>query len=103
MLRQMFCAINGAMLSSGAAERDLQMLKIALDKTLYMVIHKSIDRVQERQYLAVLFQKIYDRLIQARQGFEFFVFAGIMGTSAVKHISASVTGFIGRDTAFKGE
>jgi hypothetical protein len=40
-------------LASGTTESDLQMIESTLDKTLRMVIHQRVHRIQERQYLAV--------------------------------------------------
>ena len=103
MLRQMFGAIDGSVLASRTAESHLQMFKTALDKPLYMMIHEGIDRLKERENLAVLLQKIYHRLIQTRQGFVFVILTGIMGASAIKHISAAIAGPVLGDTALIGE
>ena len=103
MLRQMFGAIDGSVLASRTAESHLQMFKTALDKPLYMMIHEGIDRLEESEDLAVLLQKIYHRLIQPRQGFVFVILTGIMGASAIKHISAAIAGLVLGNAAFKRE
>lgn len=91
------------MLPAGTTKRDLHMFKIALYEPRYMVVHQGINGLQESQYLAVLHQEIDHRLIQARHGLILFVFTGVMGTAAVKHIAASVAGSVRRDAALKGE
>jgi hypothetical protein len=42
---QMLGAIDGAVLASRAAERDLQMAEPAFDKTLHMVVRYSVHRL----------------------------------------------------------
>ena len=103
MLRHMFGAIDGSVLSSRTAESHLQMFKTALDKPLYMMIHEGIDRLEESEDLSVLLQKIYHRLIQPRQGFVFVILTGVMSTAAVKDISAAIAGPVLGDAAFIGE
>ena len=44
---QMFGAIDRAVLPARAAERDLKVVEAAFDKPLYMMVHQSIDGVQE--------------------------------------------------------
>ena len=101
--RQMFGAIDRAVLATGAAESDLQMVKTTLEKALHMMIHQRVHGIQERQYLAVFLQEIYHRLIQARERLVFVVLAGVLGTAAIEDISAAVTGLIRRDSALEGE
>lgn len=103
MLRQMLGTIDRTMLTACATERDLQMFKTAFDKALHMMINETIDRIQECKNLAVLLEKINHRLIQSRQGFILLIFAGVMSRAAVKDITATVAGFVGRNAAFKGE
>ena len=91
------------MLPAGTTESHLQVRKITLDEPRYMVVHQRINGLQESQYLAILLQKIDYRLIQARHGLVLFVFTGVMGTAAVKHIAASVAGSVLRDAALKRE
>ena len=100
---EVFGGIDRAMLSAGTTETNLQMIKTAFDKPLYMVIHQGIDMIQESQDLAVLLKEIYHRLIKTREGFVLLVFTGIMGRTAIKDISATISGLVCRNTAFKGE
>ena len=99
----MFGAIDRAMLTSGTAESDLQMVKTTLEKALHMMIHQGIYRIQERQYLTVFLQEIYHRLIETRESLVFVVFTGVVGTAAIEDIPAAGTGLIRRDSALEGE
>lgn len=101
--RQMFGAIDRAMLTSGTAESDLQMVKTTLEEPLHMMIYQGIYRIQERQYLTVFLQEIYHRLIETRESFVFVVFTGVVSTAAIEDIPAAVSGLIRRDSALEGE
>ena len=103
MLRQMLRTIHRTVLSTGTTERHLQIRKITLYEPRYIMVHKRIQGLQESQYLAILLQKIDNRLIQAGEGLVLFVLTGVVGTTAVEHITASVTGRVRRDTALKRE
>ena len=103
MLRQMLGAIDGAMLATGATERDLQVREIAFDKALHMMIDKRINGVQESENLTVFLQKINNGLIEARKGLIFVVLTGVMGRTAIEDVTSSVAGFVGRDSTLKGE
>lgn len=103
MLRQMLGTIDRTVLPAGTTERDLKIRKIAFDKALHMVIHETIDRIQEGKYFSVMLEEVYHRLIQSRQGFVLVVFAGIMGRAAVEYITATIAGFVSRNAPFKGE
>ena len=103
VLGQVFGTIDRTVLATGAAERHLQMVETAFQKTRYMMIHQGINGMQERQYFAVLLQKVNDRLVQARQLFELVVFARVVRAAAVEDISAAVAAGVLRDAALKGE
>ena len=79
MFRQMLGAIDGTMLPSGTTEGYLQMSKIALYKSLHMMVNELIHGVQEGQYLAVLLEKVNDRLIQTRQLLVLVILTRVMG------------------------
>ena len=57
--RQMFGAIDRAMLTSGTTESDLQMVKTTFEEPLHMMIYQGVHGIQERQYLTVFLQEIY--------------------------------------------
>ena len=63
-LCQMLRTINRSMLTSGTTESHLQIGKIALYEPFYMMIYQFIYRLQEGQDLAILLEKINNRLIQ---------------------------------------
>lgn len=99
----MFGTIDRAMLTSGTAESDLQMVKTTLEEPLHMMIYQGVHGIQERQYLTVFLQEIYHRLIETRESLVFVVFTGVVGTAAIEDISAAVSGLIRRDSALEGE
>lgn len=101
--RQMFGAIDRAMLTSGTAESDLQMVKTTLEEPLHMMIYQGVHGIQERQYLTVFLQEIYHRLIETRESLVFIVFTGVVGTAAIEDIPAAVSGLIRRDSALERE
>ena len=103
MLGEGFGAIDRAVLATRASERHLQVREVAFDKTLHMMIHESIDRLQERQNLAVFFQKINHRLIQTCERFVLLILTGIVRSAAVKDIASAITGRVFRQPALKGE
>ena len=93
---QVFGAIDRAVLTAGATERDLQMVKTSLEEPFYMVVHQFINRFQECKNLAVLLKKINYRLVQARHLHKLLVLAGVVGRAAIEHISASIAGSVSR-------
>lgn len=101
--RQMFSAIDRAMLTSGTTESDLQMVKTTFEEPLHMMIYQGVHGIQERQYLTVFLQEIYHRLIETRESLVFVVFTGVVGTAAIEDIPAAVSGLIRRDSALEGE
>ena len=96
MLCQKLGTIDRTVLPAGTTERHLQVRKIAFNEPLYMMVHQSINGLQERKYLAVFFEKIDHRLVETGKGFVLLILTGIMGRTAVEDVSASVTGLIVR-------
>ena len=103
VLRHMFGTIDRTVLAACATERHLQVCKIAFEESLYVMVHEGIYMRQERQYFAIVLQKVNHRLVQAREGFELVVLTGVVGTTAVEDVTATVTGGVFRNTALKGE
>ena len=103
MLRKMFGAINRTMLPAGTAKGHLKMGKVTFDIALYMMVNERIDGVKEGEYLAVILEEVDDGLIKACKGLILFVFTRVVGTTAVKNITAAVTGFVKGYAAFKRE
>ena len=103
MLREMLCAINRSMLTTGTTKSHLQMTKIAFYKALNMMVYQTIDGLQERQYLTVFLQKINHRLIESGELFILIVLTRVVGTAAIENITSAVSGLIRWDSAFEGE
>ena len=97
--RKVLRAINRAVLTAGTTESDLQMRETAFQEPLYMMIHQLVNALQERQYFAVLLQKVNNGLVQTRHLLKFLIFARVMGRAAVKNITASVAGLVRRNAA----
>lgn len=101
VLRKIFCTIDGTMLTSGTTESYLQMCEVAFDEARHVMVNKSINGLQERENLAVLFKKINNGLVKACEGLVLLVFARVVRTAAVEDVAASVSAFINRQTALK--
>ena len=103
VLCQMFGTIDGTMLTAGTAERDLEVGEVAFDEALDMMVHQTIDGLQEREDLAVLFEEIDDGLVESGEGLVFVVLTGIMGSAAVEDIATAITGLIYGQALLKRE
>lgn len=103
MLGGMLGRIDAAMLSTGAAEADLQMVEAALEKTLDMMLDERVDVAEKLGNLAVFFQEADDRFVQTGQGFVLVVLAGVVGRATVEDIAASVARCILGYAAFETE
>jgi len=99
----MFGTIDRTMLPTRTTKGNLQVCEVAFDKPRYVMIHEGINGIQESKYLAVLFKKIDDGLVQTREGLVLLVLTGIMRTAAVEDIATAVTGFIYGQALLKGE
>ena len=99
----MFGTIDRPMLTSGATEGYLKMTEITFDKTSRMMVHQGVNGIEKRKDLPIVFQKVYNRLIQTCEGLILVILTGVMGSTAVKDISASVSGIVCRKAPFKGE
>lgn len=90
MVRHRLGTIDTTMLTARAAKGHLHMREITLDKSLHMVIHQRIDMLQKRQYLPILLQKIYHRLIHTSQGLILLILTGVMRGAAVEDIPTTI-------------
>ena len=99
----MFGAIDGAMLTAGATKGDLEVGEAAFEEALDVMIYQSVNGLEETEYLAVGFEEINDRLIEAGEGFVLLVLTGVMGRATIEHIAASVATIIVRYTFFEGK
>ena len=103
MLGELFCAIDGAMLTAGATESDLKVGEVPFKESLDMMVDEPIDRVEESEDLAVFLEEVDNGLVKAGKRLELVIFAGIMRRTAVKDIAASIAGRVFGDTALIGE
>ena len=101
MVGKVFGAIDGAVLATGAAESDLEVGEAAFEETLDVMIYQSVHRLQETEYLAVSFEEINDRLIEAGERFILVVLTGVVSRATIEHIAASVATIIVRYTFFE--
>jgi hypothetical protein len=100
MLREVFSTIDGAMLTTSATKGHLQVGEVTFDKPRHVMVDKGIDGVQESQYLAVLFEEVDDGLVETGESLVLLVLTGVVRTTAVEDVTASVAGSIGRNTLF---
>ena len=103
MLREMLGTIDRTMLPTRATESYLEVREVTFDEARRMMIDEGINGLQESQYLAVLLQKINDRLVQSGEGLVFVVLTGIMGSAAVEDIATAITGLIYGQALLKRE
>ena len=103
MLRQVLGAIDGAVLSAGASEGEHQVGESPLEVAFYVGIRQAVDRIEECQDLAVVFQETYYLLVQACQLLVRLVAAGVVGAAAVEDITAPVARRVLGDATAVGE
>ena len=103
MFGQMLGTIDTSMLTTRTSETEHQTGKTTLDISEDMSIGQTIDTLQEGENLSIVLQETDDRLIQSGKVLIGFVSARIMRTSAVKHISSSVSAGVGRNTLTERE
>ena len=90
VLGHFLCAVYRAVLAAGAAERNHQVCESALFVSGYRGIYKGIAVVEEGKNLAVVLKKFYYRSVKACERLVSLVFAGIVHSAAVEHVSATV-------------
>ena len=79
------------MLTAGATKTEHQRGESALDISVHVMIGQCIDMIQELQYLAIILQESDDRFIQTGQLLIRLISSRIVGASAIKHITTSVS------------
>ena len=95
--------IDGAMLTTCAAEGEHQVGEPTLEITLHVRVGQPIDALQEYKNLAIVLQELDDGSIQTGNLFVRLIAPRIVRAATVKDITASITGLIHRYTPFKGE
>ena len=91
MMCQMFGAIHRTMLASRAAETHHEACESAARICLDMRIHDPVNMFKETDYLPVIFEETYHRLVAACKFLVRLVTARIMDRSAVEHLSSPVS------------
>ena len=94
MLGQMLCGIDRTVLSASTSETKHKRGKATLNITLYMVVSKLIYWFQKLDYLSVVFQKAYNRLIETCQFLIGLIAARIVCAAAIKDITTTVAAWI---------
>ena len=82
--------INGTVLTSGAAEGDLKVGEAAVEPALGVEIDNGIDMREELEDFSVLLKEVDDGLVESGDGFVFGIATGVVGRTAVEHISSTV-------------
>ena len=91
MLGKMLRTIDRPVLSSGAAEADLKMGELPLNKALDMGIDQCIHAVQEGENLAVILEELDDFLVKAGELTIELVLSRVVHRTAVEYVTASVS------------
>ena len=65
MFGKLLGAIDGAMLTAGAPESDLEVGEVPFEESLHMMVNKSIDGDKESENLAVLLEEVDNGLIES--------------------------------------
>ena len=92
MLGEVLGAIDGAMLTTCAAEGEHEVGEAALEVTLNMMIGEAIDAVEEGEDLAVVLKEADDGSVQAGELLVGLVAAGVVGGAAVEDVAAAIAG-----------
>jgi hypothetical protein len=100
---EVFGAIDGAMLATGAAEGDLEVGEAAFEEALDVMIYQPVNRLQETENLAVGFEEVDDGLVEPGEGFVLVILTGVVSRATIEDVTASVAAIIGGDTFFEGK
>ena len=94
MLGKMLRGIDGAMLSTRAAEREHQRCKTTLHIAAHVSIRQLIDGIEESKNFTIILQEADNWLIKSRQLLVRFVATRVVGAATIEHITAPVARFI---------
>ena len=100
MFSQMLSTIDRAMLSACTAEAEHQAGEATLYVALHMGIGQTIDTFEECEYLAVILQELYHRLVKSCHVLILFIATWVMGGTAVEDVAATVAAIVGRYAPF---
>jgi hypothetical protein len=90
MFGQMLGAIDGTVLTAGAAEAEHEGGEAALQVAGYVGIGELVDAVEEGDDFAVVLEESDDGLVETRQFLVGLVASGIVGGTAVEHVASAV-------------
>ena len=90
MLGEMLCGINTAMLTTGATKAEHQRSESSLDIATHMGIGQFIHRVEEGEYLSVVLKESDYRFVETGEFLVWLISPGVVRTSAVEYISATI-------------
>ena len=82
------------MLSAGTTEADRQVTESPFHVPFHGSVDQSIYMVEEMKYLPVFFEKSDYRFVQSGKRLLSFIFSGVIHGTAVKDITAAITGRI---------
>jgi hypothetical protein len=97
MFGQMLGAIDGTVLTAGAAEAEHEGGEAALQVAGYVGIGELVDAVEEGDDFAVVLEESDDGLVESCQFLVGLVAPGVVGAATVEHISAAITTLILRN------
>ena len=103
MLGEVLGAIDGAMLTTCAAEGEHEVGEATLEVTLNMMIGEAIDAVEEGEDLAVVLKEAYDGSVQAGELLVGLVTAGVVRGTTVEDVTAAVAAGVLGKTTLEGE
>src|SRR5215475_3694856 len=92
-LCELFGEINGAVLATGAAERDHQTLEAARLVIGDAGVHERINGREELVNAFLLVEIFHDRSVLAGELLEFFFATGIGEAAAIENETAAVAAF----------
>ena len=95
--------IDATVLAAGTSEGELEVGESTLDVALHMEIGEAVDAVEEGEDFAILFKEVDDGLVESCECLVGFVATGIVGATAVEHITASVAAGIVGDAFLERE
>ena len=87
---EMLCAVDTAVLSSCAAEAEHKGGEAALDIATNMCVGQLIHTVEEGGDLTVVFKEAYHGFVEPGEFLVWFVSSGIVGATAVEHVSTAI-------------
>ncbi len=78
MLSEMLGTVDGAVLTTCAAEAEHQMGEATLDIACHMLVGKGVDMIEEFENLAIVLQEADDWLVEPRELLVRLIATGVM-------------------------